>query len=237
MRKILALSVHLFTSTGIVAGFMAMLAITTHDFKAAILWLFVALVIDGVDGTLARYFKVKEVLPNFDGKTIDYVVDFATYAIIPAFFFYFAEKEGTYILPDSLRLTSAIMILLVSSMYYGKEGMVTCDYYFLGFPVLWNMVACYLYFVMDFSPQWNFFWIVVCSILHFVPLKFLYPSRTPKFRWLNILMTILFINSCGILVWLYPTKYLVIQWMAWVSAAYFGIMAIYHTYIDPETKI
>lgn len=89
--KFLAWFAHLFTASGLLAGFMAILAISEKNRRAAMTWLLVALVIDGVDGTLARKFKVKEILPDFDGKILDYVIDFANYAIIPAYFFYQSE--------------------------------------------------------------------------------------------------------------------------------------------------
>ena len=91
MKKILALTVHLFTSFGIVCGFLAILAINQQQWKIAMLWLLAALVIDGVDGTFARWLKVKETLPGIDGKSIDYVIDFANYALIPAYFLYQAQ--------------------------------------------------------------------------------------------------------------------------------------------------
>ena len=74
LEKTLAWSVHLFTASGLVAGFMAILAINEKEWRVAMLWLVACLVIDGVDGTFARLFKVKEVLPEIDGKIIDYVV-------------------------------------------------------------------------------------------------------------------------------------------------------------------
>ena len=95
------------------------------------LWLFVTLIIDSVDGTFARLFKVREVLPNFDGKMIDYVIDFAIYAIIPAYFIHEAP-----LLPEDFKLIGATIILLVSAIYYGLDGMVSNDYYFIGFPVM-----------------------------------------------------------------------------------------------------
>ncbi|MEM9820270.1 MAG: CDP-alcohol phosphatidyltransferase family protein, partial [Bacteroidota bacterium] len=79
IEKSLAWSVHLFTASGLVAGFMAILAINHQNWREAMLWLVLCLVIDGLDGSLARVFKVGEVLPYMNGKTIDYVIDFATY--------------------------------------------------------------------------------------------------------------------------------------------------------------
>ena len=148
LDKTLAWSVHIFTASGLLAGFMAILAINAKDWRAAMGWLIVCQFIDGVDGALARKFRVKEVLPNINGTTIDYVIDFATYAIIPAYFFYSAELVNyAWVLP------LAFLILLVSAIYYGKEGMVSDDYYFIGFPVMWNVVVFYLVFIFE-APHW-----------------------------------------------------------------------------------
>ena len=118
-QQILAWSVHLFTASGLLAGFMSILAINNEDWRTAMLWLFLALFIDGVDGTFARLFRVQEVLPGMDGKTIDYVVDFITYALIPAYFFFMAD-----LVPGVWGLFMSFLMLLVAAIYYGKTGMV-----------------------------------------------------------------------------------------------------------------
>ncbi len=234
IQKILALSVHAFTSSGIVVGFLAILAITEHEFQEAMLWLFLALIIDGIDGTFARMFRVREVLPNFDGKMIDAVIDFATYAIIPAYFIYEAP-----LLPTDFRLLGAAIILLVSAMYYGKDGMISSDYYFVGFPVMWNMVAFYLFFVVDFSEWVNFVLVVIFAIMHFIPIKFLYPSRTMKFRWLNIVVSVLFIISNIWIIAIYNEageKNVILSSIALACVGFYAWMGIYHTWIDEDTK-
>jgi len=244
-QKIAAWSVHLFTSSGIVAGFIAIVAIAERDFRLAFLMLLAAFIIDGVDGTFARLFKVNEVLPNMSGKTIDYVIDFTTYAVIPAYLMYAAPIYGetAYMFPEHLRMTAACVVLLVSAMYYGREGMVSGDYYFIGFPVLWNFVAFYLYYVCAFSPLWNFIIIIIFGILHFVPIKYLYPSRTKKFQWL----TLGILTSGGIanviIVWYLeiaavsnPTIVFWMRIISVISILYYGVLSIYHTYIDKDTK-
>ena len=231
LQKILAFSVHLFTATGIVAGFMAILAITEHEFKTAMLWLFVTLIIDGIDGTFARLFKVKEVLPNFNGSMIDAVIDFATYAIIPAYFIYEAP-----LLPDDYQLLGAAIILMVSAIYYGKEGMISNDYYFIGFPVMWNMVAFYLFFVIDISQWINFILVVIFAIMHFIPIKFLYPSRTKKYRWLNIAVSALFIISNIWIISIYEEENIILSWISVACVGFYAWMGIYHTWIDEDTK-
>lgn len=249
-QKAAAWLVHAFTASGIVAGFWAIVCISEGNFFMAFLMLFLTLVIDGIDGTFARMANTKEVLPNMSGQTMDYVIDFATYAIIPAYLIYAAtidgipiSEGGSYLVPEELRFWAAAIILLVSTLYYGKEGMVSNDYYFVGFPVMWNMVAFYLYYVYQFPPLGNFIMILIFAILHFVPIKFLYPSRTPKFKRTNIFITVLFVVSNVALLTIVEGKYdsaLAYQIMRGLSLFcmfYFAATAVYHTWWDSDTKI
>ena len=235
--KFKAWSVHSFTASGIVAGFAAIVYTSESNFFMAFAMLFLTVIIDGVDGTFARMFEVTKVLPNVSGKTMDYVIDFATYAIIPAYIIYEAQ-----LIPEQLNFVTAAIILLVSTLYYGKEGMVSNDMYFVGFPVMWNLVAFYLYYVTDFSVEANFVVVLVFAVLHFVPIKYLYPSRTKKFQKLNILATCLLILSNFVLLLLieWELELAFYLWLARLSSVgallYFGLMSVYHTYLDPDTK-
>lgn len=216
LDKAIAWAVHLFTASGILGGFMAILAIQAHDWREAMLWLIVCFIIDGVDGTLARRFQVREVLPFMNGKTIDYVIDFATYAFIPAYFFYEAA-----LVAESWRLVSTFLILITSAIYYGKEGMVSEDNYFVGFPVLWNIIVFYLIFVFAF-PSWaNLLVVVVFSILHFVPFKFPYPSQ--QARWLEVTWVMAGIWGLAVvtIVWLFPERYLLLTLISVLSGGWF----------------
>lgn len=231
-QKALALGVHLFTSSGVIAAFMAIRAISEgelHWQREAMFWLFVALVIDGVDGALARAAKAEQVLPGWDGKAIDYVIDFLTYAVIPAFFLY---KAG--VLPEGLVLGSVFAILLTSAMYYGKMGMVSDDLYFVGFPVMWNMVVFYVFFVAGFSPWINFALIVFFCVLHFIPLKYAYPSQTKQFKWLNITATAFFLIVNVLILYLYPEKNTVLTMLAWLTLGYFVFITVYASFMMEE---
>lgn len=227
VEKTLAWSVHAFTASGLVAGFMAILAVNAQNWKVAFLWLVACLVIDGIDGTFARLFKVKEVLPYINGTTIDYVIDFATYAIIPAYIFH---QFG--LVSDDWNLPCTALILLVSALYYGKEGMVSDDMYFVGFPVMWNMVVFYQIFVWQLSPMVNVFVIIFFAVLHFVPVKFVYPSRATKFKGLTIGVTVIFILTLILILYCYPEKNLWLSGVAIATALYYGIMAIYNTWVE-----
>jgi len=226
-QKTMAWCVHLFTASGLVAGFMAILAINDLAWRGAMLWLVVALVIDGIDGTFARIFRVKEVLPDMNGKTMDYIIDFATYAIIPAYFFH---QSGLVEAPYNLPCT--IVILLVSTLYYAKEGMVTDDYYFLGFPVMWNTVVFYLFFVFELSSIANILIIIFFAVLHFVPIKFVYPSRVKHYRALTLAVTTILILDFAVILWYHPEKYFWLSLVAILAAIYYGIMAIYNTWLE-----
>jgi len=231
MDKMLAFGVHLFTASGVLAAIMSMIAIADSitmgpcKLREAMIWLFIAFIIDGIDGTFARKFKTSEVLPNWDGKAIDYVIDFATYAIIPAFFMYYSG-----LFPPDLNLIATFIILIVSALYYGKDGMVSNDLYFVGFPVVWNAVAFYLYFVTSWSPVVNFTVIVIFSILHFIPIKYPYPSRANTVRTPTILLTLVFFIVNGMILYFFPKQ---VEWMSWVSMitlVSFGIVSLYVTF-------
>lgn len=225
VQKALAWSVHAFTASGLVAGLLALVAINDNDPRLAMFWLVVALVIDGIDGTFARLFRVQEVLPQMDGKTIDYVVDFFTYAIIPAYWVYYAD-----LVPTGWQLPMAAWMLLIAALYYGRDGMVTADMHFLGFPVLWNMVVFYMVFVFGFSEWGNVLLLVFFGILHFVPIKFAYPSQTMRFKWLTLGVTILFIINLLLLVFYYPQQPFTLYVSAIITATYYGLLGIYETY-------
>ncbi|WP_235298194.1 CDP-alcohol phosphatidyltransferase family protein [Portibacter marinus] len=220
----LAWLVHLFTATGIVFGFLAILATNEADFRTAMFYLIVAAVIDGVDGTLARRFRVKEVLPKINGSMIDTVVDFTNYAVVPTYMIY---KAG--ILPESLGLYLAALILLTSASYYGKEGMVYEEKYFIGFPVLWNVVAFFCIFVFSDYLILNAILIVVLSILHFVPLKFPYPSRPSRYQKLDLAISALLMGTMLTVIYFWPVEYVFLSWLAVVCGFYFLGMAVWNT--------
>lgn len=236
-QKTAAMMVHIFTASGMVAGFYSLLAASERDFLTAFLMLFLALVIDALDGTFARIFRVGTVLPNFSGKTMDYVIDFANYAVIPAYILYQTE-----IIPPEFNFLCAALILLISAVYYGKEGMVSNDTYFVGFPVLWNMVVFYMVYIWKFGPEMNVATVVFFSVLHFIPIKFIYPSQTPRFKAANVINTLLFVlSNVSVLLLLrldlgnglfYDTSVTI----SMLTFIYYGVTAIFHTWIDPVTK-
>jgi phosphatidylcholine synthase len=220
-QRLTALSVHLFTASGMVTGFFALVASTEGDFRTAMIWLMISFLIDGIDGTFARMARVKEVLPEFDGKNIDYVIDFATYAIIPTYMMY---KAGLY--PEGWEMAASGAILLTSAMYYGREGMVSDNMQFIGFPVMWNLIAFYLIMVVQLPAWANLALVALFCILHFVPLKFAYPSRSKRFGKLHIAMSVvLAISLAGVLLpWPQTPEYW--NYICLSAGIYFLVMSV-----------
>jgi len=232
-ERLFAWSVHLLTASGVIAAFFSIVAIAEQRWATAMWWLIITLIIDGVDGTLARKFRVKEVLPDFEGHVVDNIIDFATYALIPAYFMYAYQVNGQYLLPNEewIRELITAAVLLTSVFYYGKKGMVSDDNHFVGFPVMWNLVAYYLIFVFDWSQWVNFGMLVFFCVLHFVPIKFLYPSRTAQLYLLTVSIVALFLVSNFALLYSYPGGHFAWKLIAIITLVYFAVMGIYKTFI------
>jgi phosphatidylcholine synthase len=173
---ILAWLVHLYTALGAIVGFFSILAIEQGSFREAFFLMALTVVIDATDGTLARAARVKELIPWFDGNLLDEIVDYLNFVIAPCFFLVHAR-----LLPPQDSLWLAALPLLASAYGFCRTDAKTADNFFLGFPSYWNIVVFYLYVLQ--APLWiNAFLIIALSILVFAPIKFIYPSRSPRFR-------------------------------------------------------
>src|SRR4051812_38116478 len=182
MRLAGAWLVHAFTASGVVIAFLALAAIGQGQWRLALLWLLVALAIDGVDGTLARWARVKEHAPRIDGEAFDLIVDYLNYVFVPAVFICAAG-----LVPPSLTLPMAAAILLSSVYVFVRRDMKTEDNYFRGFPALWNVVALYL-FAAQPGPAAGAVTVIVFAILSFAPIRFVHPFRVSDYQpWLRIL--------------------------------------------------
>lgn len=218
--------VHLFTASGLLAGFLGLLAVAAGDYRAAMFWMLVTLVVDGVDGTFARLARVQERLPHVSGKTIDYVIDFFTYAILPAYLFYEAIEMAYW-----PRLLCCFAMLMSAAIYYGLEGMVSADgKHFVGFPVLWNMAVYLFVFVI---PEAGTAVLVACvallTVLHFVPVLFAYPSRGGRWWVATLVVTVLFILAAVMNVWYYPEPSPLWRVVCGLTIAYYAVLAVIDT--------
>jgi phosphatidylcholine synthase len=185
LKKAIAWAVHAFTTCGIVAGFLALVAVLKNDPVAAFMWLGLALFVDGIDGTLARRARVLEYTPNVDGRTLDNVIDFFNYTAVPALMVYWFEM-----VPGALGIGAAAAIMAVSCYTFANTAMKSDDYYFVGFPALWNVVVLYFY-ILDTPWMVNFGTIAALCVLTFIPVKFVHPLRVADWRDITIPVTVL----------------------------------------------
>jgi phosphatidylcholine synthase len=224
-----AWAVHTFTASGIVLGFLALLAILDGDKIAVFIWLGLALFVDGIDGTLARRARVHEVTPDFDGTTLDNVIDYFNYVAVPAMMIYWFG-----FVPEGTEVYAAAAIMAVSLYTFANVGMKSHDYYFVGFPALWNLVV--LYFHVLQTPPWiNLAVIAACCVLTFVPWKYVHPFRVRDWRKVTIPMTVLWAATSFRLVLIDPDGYKareaspLIFWL-WIAAScYFAGLSIWRS--------
>ena len=164
--------VHLFTATGAIWGLLSIIAINQEQWRLLFLWMAIAVIVDGLDGFLARAAQVHRVLPNFDGALLDNIVDYLNYVFVPAYFLYAAG-----LLPQQLEVVLPIIVLLASAYQFSQSDAKTEDHFFKGFPSYWNIVVVYLV-MLDLSPWFSAAIITFFSVMVFIPIKYIYPSRT-----------------------------------------------------------
>jgi phosphatidylcholine synthase len=195
MRVAAARLVHLFTASGVVIALLALEATYRGEWRMALLWLLAALAVDGVDGTLARWARVKEHVPRIDGEAFDLIVDYLNYVFVPAIFIC---RAG--LVPDALALPLAAAILLSSVYVFVRRDMKTKDNYFRGFPALWNVVALYL-FVAQPGPAAGAVAVAALAIMSFAPIRFVHPFRVSDHRPLLVTSAVLWTVATLALLW------------------------------------
>ena len=177
-----AFAVHIFTACGAALALLALILGTGGHWTAMFFCLGLALIVDGVDGPLARAFNVAEVLPRWSGVTLDLVVDFVTYVFVPAF-----AIAASGLLPNALAIAAGATVTVSGALYFADREMKTHDNYFKGFPVVWNLAAFYLY-VLEPPPWLAAAGVFALAVLTFAPIRFVHPLRVKRLRTLNIVL-------------------------------------------------
>jgi phosphatidylcholine synthase len=177
-------AIHLLTASGAALAFLALLAAVDRAWPAMFLWLGLALIVDGIDGPLARRFQVGVALPRWSGDTLDLVVDFVTYVFVPA---YAIANSG--LLPGLLAPLAGVVIVVTSALYFADRHMKMPGHYFRGFPALWNAAAFYLLLLRP--PSWlAAAGVTILAIATFLPFPFIHPVRVARLRTFNIALLV-----------------------------------------------
>jgi phosphatidylcholine synthase len=174
--------VHFYTASGAVLAFLAVLATFEDRYRTAFIFLIASTLVDATDGVLARWARVKEVTPGFDGARLDDIVDYLTFVFVPLLILHRAGH-----LPEGWGLAVCAAVLLSSGYGFGSLDAKTNDYFFTGFPSYWNIVALYIHAART-PPIVNAVLLLVLVALVFVRIGWVYPTRTPVLRGLTNLL-------------------------------------------------
>lgn len=216
--EIRAFSVHVLTASGAYLAFLALVTAAEGDFVAMFWWLGFALLVDGIDGPIARKLRVKEVLPTWSGEQLDNVIDYVTYVLIPAFALYESGMIG-----EIMSFVCAALIVVSSAIYYANMGMKTSENFFSGFPVVWNMLVFTLFAIG--ASEWTAMIVVFTAVfLTFLPIHFLHPVRVVRLRPLNLTI---FLAWCLFSAWSLLLDFESPAWLAWLIA----VTALYLSFI------
>lgn len=191
INLILAWLVHIFTASGLIVGLYSIISIVNGNYSLLLKLTVIGLIIDGIDGTMARKLKVKELIPEIDGTLLDNITDYINYTFIPVIFFYLGE-----FIEKKYKVAICIGILLSSAYQFSRTDAKTDDNYFRGFPSLWNLFVI-LNIIFKMEQITNLITMSICIIASFIPIKFIYPSKTKELRKITIPVTII---SCLIFV-------------------------------------
>lgn len=175
-----AFSVHIFTALGAGIALIALLEAVREHWAAMFGWLGVALIIDALDGPIARRLDVVRLQPNWSGDVLDLVVDFATYVFVPAY----AITASGLLLPLAAPLLG-VGIAVSGALYFADRRMKSADNHFRGFPGLWNVAAFYL-FLLHPSPALSSLVVVILIVSTFVPFHVIHPIRVVRLRALTL---------------------------------------------------
>ena len=183
--RALGFTVHVLTASGAALALLALIAATRSEWPLMFLLLGLALIVDGIDGPLARRLKVAETQPRWSGEVLDLVVDFTAYVVVPAY-----AIAASRLMPDALAIAAGIAVVVTGALYFADREMKTEDNHFKGFPAVWNLIAFYLLLLSP--PAWLAAATVAAfAALTFVPVRFVHPLRVRRLRGITVALLVL----------------------------------------------
>ncbi len=180
-KRAAGFSVHLFTASGSAAALLALYGAIDRNFPTCFAWLGLALLIDGIDGTLARVANVTQTASAIDGSVLDLVIDFLNYVLVPMVALWRSD-----LMPVAVSFWLSVLVVFASALYFADTRMKTSDYWFRGFPAIWNVLTIYLFVLRP--PAWvSAGVILVATAAMFAPVVFVHPMRVRQLRVANII--------------------------------------------------
>jgi phosphatidylcholine synthase len=217
--RLAATLVHAYTASGALLAFIGVKAVLAHDARLAFAMMFGATVVDATDGALARRVRVRETLPHVDGAKIDDLVDYLTFVFLPMLLL---DEFGG--LPPRFGLAVVALVLLSSAYGFAAADAKTPDQFFTGFPSYWNIAVLYLY-VFSLPAVWNAVVLIVLSLLIFVRIGYLHPSRTTALRRLTLALTVLWAAAIGWLIATMPSPSRTVAIVSLLFPVYYTVLS------------
>jgi len=211
---------HCYTASSAVLALLATIAIFEYRFRDAFFWLAATIVVDSSDGVLARAVRVRERLPWFNGAKLDDIVDYLTYVFVPALFVW-----RSLLVPTAWTIPVASAMLLSSAYGFNRDDAKTSDHFFTGFPSYWNIVVFYL-FVMHASQIVNAIILLALAGFVFIPIRYLYPSRTPYWRVLTITLGLIWGAMLLVMLWELPAVSAILLWGSLLFPLYYVVLSL-----------
>ena len=212
--------VHLYTGSGVVLAFLAARSVIDYDYRTAFFWLSLQVAVDATDGILARAARVSTRLPWFNGAKLDDIVDYLTYVFVPALFVWRA-----LLVPDGWTIPVAAAMLLASAYGFNRDDAKTADHFFTGFPSYWNIVVFYL-LLAGWPAAVNAAILLAFAVLVFVPIRYVYPSRTPIWRWPTNVLGAVWGVLMLVMLWQYPAVSRPVLLASLVFPVYYGALSV-----------
>ena len=206
--------IHVLTALGAPIALLALLAGSRGDWSMLFVWLGIALVIDGVDGPLARRFDIARRMPQWSGASLDFVIDYATYVFLPAF-----ALAASGMLSTPWNWICGGLVVFTGALYFADNGMKQPDGSFKGFPAGWNMVVFGL-MVLSSSQVFTVIFVVALCALTFAPIRFVHPVRVVKWRILPLAMPLAWFMAAGFAIANGMSAEGLVKWMLAVSSVY-----------------
>jgi phosphatidylcholine synthase len=214
-QRLLAYAVHIYTAMGLLCGALIAADIFQQNYRRAFIWMIVAVLIDATDGTFARKFRVKDVVPHIDGRKLDDIVDYLNYTFLPLLMIGSAEW-----LPAPTWLWASVPLVASVFAFVNTGAKEENNGFFLGFPSYWNVFAFYTaVWLSEFGQGIVLAIALVLSGLSVLPLRFVYPNRAPRWRKLFIGGGLAWLTTIAAILWYYPQRT--------IPAALLGLSAVY----------
>ena len=215
-----AFSVHIFTASGAMIAFLSLTAAIERDMGLAFAWLGLALLVDGIDGTFARAWSVKKYAPQLSGDVLDLVVDYVTYVFVPAVILLMSGLYDHWLLA-----LQGVIIVGSAALYFASNTMKTHDYWFRGFPAVWNLVV---FLILVFSPPAivTTIAIILLALAQASNFTFVHPVRVKM--WRPLTLTLLGVWTVAAIVAIFENMKVdqLTQWALGLIAAYFLALGI-----------